>query len=149
MTVKMVPGQKGCPAYLFRADPLLFHGFDFVAPPIQGVCCSPVDGVSSPLHRRWRTGNHCRDKLQLPWGAARNPSGKTSSELSRCLQGAYFFRNILGCVRDVWMPAIGERLNIGEFKMSRYNNNLQFIRRKIALKYMMKCALPKKIKINK
>ena len=25
MTVKMVPGQKGCPAYLFRADPVLFN----------------------------------------------------------------------------------------------------------------------------
>ena len=35
------------------------------------------------------------------------------------------------------MPAIGERLNIGEFKMSRYNNNLQLIRRKIAFKYMI------------
>ena len=41
------------------------------------------------------------------------------------------------------MPAIGKRLNIGEFKMSRYNNNLQFIRRKIAFKYMIQCALTK------
>ena len=29
----MVPGQKGCPAYLFRADPLLVNGFFFVPPP--------------------------------------------------------------------------------------------------------------------
>ena len=35
------------------------------------------------------------------------------------------------------MSAIDERLDIGELKMSRYNNNLQVIRRKIAFKYMI------------
>ena len=33
VTVKMVPGQNGCPSYLFRADPLLFNWSVCVAPP--------------------------------------------------------------------------------------------------------------------
>ena len=46
------------------------------------------------------------------------------------------------------MPAIGKRLNIGEFKMSRYNNNLQFIRRKNSI-HIYDPMRTNQIKINK
>ena len=106
VTVKMVPGWNGCSSYLFRGRSTSFQLVCLRSAPIQGACC-PADGVSSPLHRRWRTGSHCRDKLQVPWGAARNPPRKTSSELDHCRLCADFFPGIFGHLRALEMPAIG------------------------------------------